>query len=373
MSRERLVDVLIVTALSKERDAIIHYCDKCEKVEGEDYYEARVNHENSETFYKVILICSGMGSEPAAIEITKALMKWHPRTVILTGIAGGVRDAENRLLGDVIIATQIVGYDIGKKTDSGIENRHEVMRASYPLLSRIEDFKPGKWALDPRILSRPDGKKRCYPKAHTGVIASGNRVIADSTTTPELQAYWSKLVGLEMEAYGSALAVERADNPTQMLMIKSICDWTGPDKNDDWQDYSCSVAAAYVINFLQSKPFAPKSVASSTLKNSAKAISPSQLTKEDFSYLIICLDESIYSERDYRKSLCGDMGITPRSLGEIIDLPGTDNFSKRLIPHLVNTDHLKAIEKLVDLLMSAFHGEKLKNLTAIKRKLENQG
>jgi hypothetical protein len=70
----------------------------------------------------------------------------------------------------------------------------------------------------------------------------------------ELQGFGYKLIGIEMEGLGTALAVSQADYPLKMLMVKGICDWADDNKNDLWQAYAADVAAAYVVNFLKSKP-----------------------------------------------------------------------------------------------------------------------
>ncbi|NEP43357.1 MAG: hypothetical protein F6K35_30685 [Okeania sp. SIO2H7] len=86
---------------------------------------------------------------------------------------------------------------------------------------------------------------------HFGVVASGEKVVADTSTIPELQGTWNKLIGVEMESFGVASAVDRLNSAPGMLMVKGICDWADSSKNDDWQAYAADVAAAYVINFLK--------------------------------------------------------------------------------------------------------------------------
>jgi len=38
-------------------------------------------------------------------------------------------------------------------------------------------------------------------------------------------------------------------------MVKGICDWANPDKNDKWQKYAAEVAAVFVVQLLRSKAF----------------------------------------------------------------------------------------------------------------------
>ncbi|EDN69713.1 conserved hypothetical protein [Beggiatoa sp. PS] len=107
-------------------------------------------------------------------------------------------------------------------------------------------------------ITRPDGKDK-LPQLHFGTVASGEKIVADTQTVPKLQNNWRKLIGIEMESYGAALAVYQAESDIKFLMVKGICDWANPDKNDVWQEYAADVAAAYVVNFLRSKPIEIKS------------------------------------------------------------------------------------------------------------------
>jgi nucleoside phosphorylase len=251
------VDVVIVTALEKERDAVLRYLDSPQRIESKNrvVYKFYLQHEDSNSGYWVLLLClGGMGNVQAAIAVTQAIDVWNPAAIILTGIMGGV-EGSDLLLGDLIIAEQIVGYELGKIKETETERRFEVLHPARLLIEKARHLPPQKWTLDTRILPRPDGtSKRVVPKIHFGVVASGEKVIADIITVPELQSSWVKLIGVEMESFGTALAVYQSGSVPAMLMVKGICDWANPEKNDEWQAYAADVAAAYVVNFLRSQP-----------------------------------------------------------------------------------------------------------------------
>lgn len=257
ISQNNVVDIVIVTALPKERDVVLRYLDSSEQVriKNRTVDKAYLQHENSETRYQVVVLCLGaMGNVQSATAVTQAIDVWNPAAIVLTGIMGGVQDSE-RYLGDLIVAEQIVGYELGKVKDTGTETRFEVQRPTHDLIEKARHFPPEKWVFDHRTIPRPDGQtRRVIPKVHFGVVASGEKVIADTITVSELQSSWKKLIGVEMEGFGAALAVYQADSAPAMLMVKGICDWADPNKNDEWQDYAADVAAAYVVNFLKSKP-----------------------------------------------------------------------------------------------------------------------
>jgi nucleoside phosphorylase len=257
MHQDDSIDVVIVTALEKERDAVLRYLDSPQTVESKNrvVYKSYLQHETSSSGYNILLLClGGMGNVQAATAVTQAIDVWNPAAIVLVGIMGGV-EGSDRLLGDLIIAEQIVGYELGKIKETETERRFEALRPAHLLVEKARHFPPQKWMLDSRILPRPDGTSgRVIPKVHFGIVVSGEKVIADTITVPELQSSWVKLIGVEMESFGTALAVYQSDSAPAMLMVKSICDWADPKKNDEWQAYAADIAAAYVVNFLKSKP-----------------------------------------------------------------------------------------------------------------------
>jgi nucleoside phosphorylase len=258
MTNQQSADVVIITALDKERDAVRRYLDAPEKVQikNRTVYKSNLRHNNAESSYQVVLLClNNMGSVTAGIATTQAIDVWNPSLIILVGITGGIENGDERYLGDLIAAEQIVGYESGKLTDAGAERRFEVLRSTPAFLEAARNFPDEKWVLAPTV-QRPDGKDgRVIPKIHWGVVASGEKVIADTKTVPELQNHWAKLAGIEMEGYGTALAAYTAESRPEFFMVKGICDWANPKKNDEWQEYAADVAATFVVNLLKSKPF----------------------------------------------------------------------------------------------------------------------
>lgn len=150
---------------------------------------------------------------------------------------------------------RIVGYELGKVKDDGLERRFQVLRPAHALLEAARNLSPEKWMHSIKV-DRPDGSSnRIIPKVHFGVVASGEKVVADTSLVSELQSHWSKLIAVEMEAYGTALAAYQAETVPGMLIIKSLCDWADPSKNDEWQEYAADAAATFTIALLKTEPF----------------------------------------------------------------------------------------------------------------------
>src|SRR5262249_57693228 len=81
---------------------------------GQRKYElAKIAGGEGERLTIVVKTLPGMGSVQAGIATTQAILDWEPYYIVLSGIAGGHK-ASDRQLGDLVIAQQIVGYELGK-------------------------------------------------------------------------------------------------------------------------------------------------------------------------------------------------------------------------------------------------------------------
>ncbi|MEA5594808.1 hypothetical protein [Rivularia sp. UHCC 0363] len=256
-------DVVILTALPKERDAILKYLESSQIVEysGRTFHKASIKTNKSETVYQAVILClPSMGNNQAAIAVQKAITELNPSHVILAGIAGGVPKEDSRYLGDVIVGEQIVDCQLKKQVqveqgNSQNQPRYQVYRPARVLLEAAKNLPFQNWALCIKA-QRPDGTtQRVNPAVHFGVIASGNTVIADQNLRDELQSDWSQLIGVEMEGAGAALAAYESDFMPGIFLVKGMCDWADGSKNDDWQEYAAETAASFVIELLKSAPF----------------------------------------------------------------------------------------------------------------------
>ena len=108
------VDFLLVTALEEERDAVLDKLPGYQKLppfrdDIRTYFQAQlpVTFSDGETGnYRVIVMpLLGMGRVQAATATADAITRWHPRYIMLVGIAGGVA-ARGVSIGDILIADQ---------------------------------------------------------------------------------------------------------------------------------------------------------------------------------------------------------------------------------------------------------------------------
>jgi nucleoside phosphorylase len=194
-------------------------------------------------------------------------------------------------LGDVVVGTRIMQYDIGKVVEGGRFQETAVAKTPARLLNSAVSALRSKHAAhyDPNRmtslllsrfpnLSRPGSPGRLFlasyehrplnaptcddcdlkelqprasrlstePKIHYGVIASANRVMRNGKERDEIGQRHSALC-FEMEAAGMM------DN-LQCLPIRGICDYSDSHKNKEWQEYSAATAAAYARELLEELP-----------------------------------------------------------------------------------------------------------------------
>ncbi|RYP59082.1 hypothetical protein DL770_010287 [Monosporascus sp. CRB-9-2] len=213
------------------------------------------------------------------------------RVRLMVGIGGGVPRKADVRLGDVVVSTEVVQYDIGKIVRDGPLDRTGIPRKPPPAvmtavakLRANHESKPSKI---PSILSeifqrnplmsqygRPsslldrlfdsgydhvgsmDSCVGCdkskllersprsdeTPKIHYGVVASGNQVMKHAKTRDRL-ARELDIICFEMEAAGLI-------DSFPCLVIRGICDYSDSYKNKQWQEYAAATAAAYAKELL---------------------------------------------------------------------------------------------------------------------------
>lgn len=256
------VDFLILTALEEERDAIRNRLPDCRKL-SPSHEDVRVYYSSdlpatfpngSTCVYHVILMpLLDMGRVQATSATVDAIRRWHPRYVILVGIAGGVA-ARGVHLGDVLVANQIVDYELQKLTPDGPDIRWVVHQVDPGLLGATRNLDDELW----RELISVNRPGRGMPNRHTGPIISGDKVIAFGEILVEYRKNWSKLIGVEMEAGGVATAAFQAAESPGFLMVRGVSDLADEEKNsaqvEKWRLYACDVAATYAIALLKSGP-----------------------------------------------------------------------------------------------------------------------
>ncbi|MGK7913261.1 MAG: SIR2 family protein [Synechococcus sp.] len=260
------IDFAIVTAIDIERDAVCKEFEMgdSERVpEGPRTYWRKALEIGKGEFYEIVVCqAADMGGVDSALLVADTIHHWDPRAILLVGIAAGV-DKDEQKFGDLVIGRTIYYYERNKLT---AENRYPEP-VMYPADATLLDRARNVSHLDrernvthwppPPDLPRPDGTQT-FPQIHCGVIASGEKVIADSAIRDEIAEGNRKILAIEMEGYGSSAGAWQSFKRKRYLTIKSICDFADAEKNDEWHDYAAKIAASFTKHFLRDRPLDPR-------------------------------------------------------------------------------------------------------------------
>ncbi len=235
--------------------------------------------------HNVVMTClpGQYGTNNAAIVATNLKRSFpNVRATLMVGIGGGSPSQADIYLGDVVVGTRVIQYDMGKMIAGGLFQETADAKTPARLLnSAVSALQSNPDSRMASILRRrlpnirrpnhpdrlfqasyehPLGAQTCIgcdpeklqprrgclsdePKTHYGVIASGNRVMKDGRARDDIAQRLSALC-FEMEAAGMM------DN-LQCLPIRGICDYSDSHKNKEWQDYAAATAAAYGRELLE--------------------------------------------------------------------------------------------------------------------------
>lgn len=246
------VDFLIVTALREEREAVLRLLDPFQPTQGTTLpicYLCQVPI--GERRYKVAVTqLARIGNVEAGVHVTQAISAVRPSVVLVVGIAAGVKGKVS--LGDVIVATDIIYYEQSKETSQGSQLRPLTICADPDLVHIAQNYSNTAWR-EAVAAERPsDGS--AFPDVLFGPLAVGDKIVADPDFVARLIGLHPKLIGIEMESYGAAVAALKDSARPRFLAVRGICDYADESKNDDWHEYAATAAAAFMVGLIQSEP-----------------------------------------------------------------------------------------------------------------------
>jgi nucleoside phosphorylase len=123
-----------------------------------------------------LLFVAGQGNPTAAAEVERAIAHFHPRVILLVGIAGALKDLG---LGGVVAADKVYRYERGKAAGEFLP-RPSFGLSTYRLIQRAQaEALKGTWTQ--RI--KPNAPAQA-PSVRVAPIAAGEKVVA-STDSPE--------------------------------------------------------------------------------------------------------------------------------------------------------------------------------------------
>jgi nucleoside phosphorylase len=254
---ELVIDFAIITAIKMERLAILKCFEIDEKQDrhqqgSRTYWRKRLRLQNGQ-FYEIVVAQSlDTANVNAALLANDMFHHWKPVAVLMVGIAAAAEPEQQ--LGDLIVGKEIYCYETGKITAEGKLPEPKQIPVDATLLNRTQALPDADFLI---LVDRPDGTKK-IPKIEWGVIASGEKVIADASERDKIAAANRKIMAIEMEAYGVIAAAWQSFEQVRCLVIRALCDYADDKKNDQWQAYAAAVAAGYTRHFLLDEPLVPR-------------------------------------------------------------------------------------------------------------------
>ncbi|HIF9443837.1 TPA: response regulator [Photobacterium damselae] len=253
-------DVAIITALDHtELETVLKLDDNWMEFNLSNdpslYYKTRINTSNNQQITIVAVSCHSMGMANSSAITTKVCLKFSPKYLLMTGIAAGIEGKVK--LGDILIADCCWDWGNGKQTIRDgkpmflaapkQETINEDLRIKLRTLGRERRFLESIYNGWPSSL-RPSNSLN----VHLGPVATGAVVLEDPNVVDAIRFNNRETIGIEMEGYGFMLASKLASsNQPQALVIKSVCDFADPTKDDAFQGYAAYTSASYAFKLIQ--------------------------------------------------------------------------------------------------------------------------
>lgn len=189
-----------------------------------------------------------MGMASATSLVTRAVLAFKPKLIAMSGICAGRKGKVK--IGDLIVADQTYDYTAGKSYVEKFMPRPmplpvDGILKDYVVNSVIGHADIDKLARQPSSMWTPS-----HPiSIHLKSLASGTSVVDDDKTIAEASLIQDNLYGIDMEAYGVALAASSLG--TKWIVVKGVQDFA--DGNKSSSEVDSRTFAAFASAILTSK------------------------------------------------------------------------------------------------------------------------
>ncbi|RAY16335.1 hypothetical protein DPM19_05480 [Actinomadura craniellae] len=234
------VDFVVLTALGVEHDAVRARLGETHP--HVDPYGTRYLLGKAQGVPgRVALVLVGEGNLAAAVLAARAIEEFGPETLMMVGVAGGLKD--EAALGDVVVGTRVYAYQGGREETAGFRPRPRVWPVSHALEQTAREVaSEGRW-------HEPGDDA---PAVHFKPIVSGE-VVLDSRASPLaalIESHYGDALAIDMESAGVAEAAHRKDFH-RMVAVRGISDATDGAKRQmdekGWQPRAAANAAAFAL------------------------------------------------------------------------------------------------------------------------------
>lgn len=242
----------MLTALPVERDAVIsHITDvKLERHPevGTDYHRGILTSPLG--IFDVVVGRTDQTNINAAMETERALQYYKPSHIFYVGIAGGLKDVK---VGDIVIGSEVIGYERGKAEERMFKPRPLFGASSYELERAANSFAiSSSWEAISTSLKNDHFSSDIA--VLSGTIASGEKVDASykSDLHRHIKVNASHALAIEMEGLGF-LTVCRTRPSVKSLLLRGISDLVndkGEMDGNGSQLYASQNVAAFLFGLI---------------------------------------------------------------------------------------------------------------------------
>lgn len=237
-------DVGVITVLPAETHAVQDALKlKLKKAGGLHFYVGKLKADDRSA--KVVAtrtLAPGQRSTMAAFDHLRR--HYDPKVVVLVGIGGGIHP--DVLLGDVVVATRVVYYDLRKETTTGTRHRGEEREAPAEIGHAINCF----FTEHGESAELEGLGNTVHPfRVLTGPIGSGDAVIADrdSEILKYLARFNDKILAVDTESGALGQSCHEQSAMSGRLqgwaVVRGISDDASHHKNDDYHRIAALHAA----------------------------------------------------------------------------------------------------------------------------------
>lgn len=234
------VDVALITATNVEINSVLdtysNWQEKRFEGDSQTYYTESFTSKGQT---RSIIAAKGneMGMTACATLCMKIIEHFHPKYLIMVGIAAGValEEQEQQIYGDVIAPDIIWNYSAGKFVSPEKSN---IKFGTVGFVPRPTSIETDEEILDCIKKAMASEKKQCH--VYIGPMASGSAVIANKEILEkQIRSQFQKTAGLDMESYAVAYVAANTSEPRpKAVVLKSVCDFADSRKSDQYQKFA---------------------------------------------------------------------------------------------------------------------------------------
>lgn len=242
-------DFIIFTALEKERAAY----SKTSAIIGESVNIDGMNCKEVKIKSKKGLIIKPhtMGPVDMAITATKAIEKFQPKLVTISGICAGIQDESNFL--DIIVPDICWFMQSGKfKNGEFIPDARQLpieQNLATELEQLSENINDNKIDIKHGLFTT----ELEHSKVIIAPLVSSASVIADDEILKMASKPNRKVAGLDMEIFSVFNAANSSLCKPLFFAAKAVVDMANSAKGDTFHDTACIISARYITKFIESK------------------------------------------------------------------------------------------------------------------------